>query len=181
MSNAPQEKLGFKQRIAREFAEFAVNFLYLAFFFSMFTWYRRLILAEHHISYFHYGISIIEALILAKLIMIGKVLRLDRGFETKPLMVPVIYRTIVFSLFILAFKVVEQMVRGLWQGKGWGGSWDMLMHDNIYSVLAGCLVMFVAFIPFFAVKELSLIVGEGALYKLFFKKRALGAPIDFAK
>ena len=181
MNQTEKVPVVWRKKIARELADFGVNFLYLAFFFSMFTWYRRLILAEHHISYFHYGISIIEALILAKLIMIGRVLRLDRGFETKPLMVPVICRTVVFSLFVLSFKVIEQMVRGLWQGKGWGGSFDAFIHNNIYSMLAACLVMFIAFIPFFAVKELALVLGEGALFRLFFQKRELDAPIGLVK
>jgi len=45
-------------------------------------------LAEYQIAYLHYGVSVVEALVLAKVILIGEALRLGRGLEDKPLIVP---------------------------------------------------------------------------------------------
>ena len=39
-------------------------------------------------------------------------------------------------------------------------------------LLANVLVMFVAFIPFFAFKELGRVLGEGRVWELFFRRRA---------
>jgi len=39
---------------------------------------------------------VLEALVLAKVILIGDVLRLGRRFEDKPLIVPTLYKTVVF-------------------------------------------------------------------------------------
>ena len=46
--------------------------------------YRRLVLAAHDITYTNYWVALIEALILAKVVMIGDVLRLGRGLDINP-------------------------------------------------------------------------------------------------
>jgi hypothetical protein len=99
MNDADKKKTGWKAKLAHELVEYWINFLYLVFFFGTFTWYRRLVLAEYHISYLHYGAAVIEALILAKVILIGDALRLERRLEERPLIIPTLYNAVVFSLF----------------------------------------------------------------------------------
>ena len=41
----------------------------------------------------------------------------------------------------------------------------------LYTPITGCLVIFVAFIPFFAFRELGRVLGEGKIRTLFFRKR----------
>ena len=67
--------------------EYGIVFVYLATFFGVFTWYRRLILAEYHITYLHYWLAVIEAFILAKVIVVGTALRIGRRFEGKTLVI----------------------------------------------------------------------------------------------
>lgn len=163
-------KVGFKKRVSREFAEYIVNFFYIAFIFGSFAWYRRMILAEHGIIYLNYGVAIIEAVVLAKIIMIGDFLRLGRRFEDRPLIIPTLYRTFIFGIWVALFKIVEHMLRGLFAGKNIEEAFDALIHQNKYEILAACLMTFAAFIPFFAVKVLGQRMGEHRMYQLFFKK-----------
>ena len=67
------------------------------------------------------GLAVIEALILAKVIMIGAVFRLGRGLEQKPLIYPTLYKTAVFTLFLGIFTVIENVVKVLWRGTGFTG------------------------------------------------------------
>jgi len=83
-----------------------------------FTQYRRFILAAHDITYTNYWVAVIEALILAKVIMIGDVLRLSRGLEDKPLIYPTLYKSVVFTLFVAVFTLFEHAIKGLWAGRG---------------------------------------------------------------
>jgi len=168
MNEMNKTKVGWKQKIISEMIEYWLNVVYLVFFFSLFTWYRRLILAQYQISYMSYGVSIIEALVLAKVILIGNVLRLDRGLEDKPLIVPTLYKSAVFSLFVGLFSVLEQMTVSWLRGKGLAEGFEELMNKGKYELLARCLVVFCAFIPFFAFKELGRVMGKGKLQKLFF-------------
>ncbi|MGO9374162.1 MAG: hypothetical protein ACLQBD_18995 [Syntrophobacteraceae bacterium] len=171
MSNPDKTKGDLKKRLFQEMVEYWINVCYLALVFAAFTQYRRLILAAHDITYTNYGVAVIEALILAKVIMIGAVLRLGRGLEQKPLIYPTIYKTFVFTLFVAVFTVIEHAIMGLWQGKGLTGGLVDLLGKGHHELLAGCLVTFVAFIPFFAVRELGRVLGEGKIGTLFFRRR----------
>ena len=58
--------------------EYYLNFVYLAFFLVAFTWYRRLTLAEYDIQFLEYWVPLIEAAVLAKVIMVGDLLGLGQ-------------------------------------------------------------------------------------------------------
>ena len=171
--NSPDKKKGnLKKRIFYEMVEYWTNVAYLSLAFAAFTQYRRFVLAAHDITYTNYGVALIEALILAKVIMIGALFRLGRGLEQKPLIYPTLYKTVVFSLFVGVFTLIEHAIKGLWRGKGLAGGLVDLFGKGHHELLAGCLVIFVAFIPFFAFKELERVVGEDKIRDLFFRRRA---------
>ena len=131
-------------------------------------------MAEYRISYLNYGVAIIEALVLAKVILMGNALGLSRGLEDKPLIFPTLYKAVVFSLFVGIFGVLEHMIGGLLHGKGLAGGFQELMSEGRYELLARCMVTFFAFIPFFAFQELGQVLGEGKLGALFFRKKTEG-------
>lgn len=171
-----KQKTGWKQKVLREFIRYWLNVLYLAIVFSLFAWYRRLILARYEIKYLNYGVALFEALVLAKVIMIADVMGLSRGlFGTKPLIYPTLYKSVVFSVFVALFVAVEGMISGLFKGKGLTGWFVELQGNGKFEFLAHCLMIFFIFIPFFAFKELGKTMGEGKLGQLFFRDKSLPA------
>ena len=166
-----KKKEGLKKKIVHEMVEYWINVAYLALAFAAFTQYRRLVLAAYDITYTNYWVAVIEALVLAKVIMIGDIMRLGRRLEHKPLIYSTLLKTVVFSIFVGAFTVVEHVVRGLIKGEGFMGGLLGLIGKGHHELLAGCLVTFVAFIPFFAFRELGRVLGEGKIRALFFQKR----------
>jgi hypothetical protein len=160
-----------KEKIRQEMIEYALNVVYLALVFATFTVYRRLLLAAYHIAYTNYFVAVIEALILGKVIMIGSIFRLGRGLEAKPLIWPALYKTVVFTVFVALFKLVEHGVRGLVKGEGFTAGLVEMLEKGPHEILANALIVFAAFIPFFAVKELGRTLGQKKLAALFFHKR----------
>ena len=160
------------KRISHEVLEFWTNAVYLSLMFAAFTQYRRFVLAAHDITYTNYWVAVIEALILAKVVMIGDVLRLGRRLEHRPLIYSTILKTVVFSVFIGIFTVIEHVIIGLWKGEGLTGGLVELLGRGSHELLAECLVTVVALIPFFAFRELGRVLGEGKLWALFFRRRA---------
>ena len=172
MTSPDKGKKSLREKIFHEMVEYWINVCYLTLVFAAFTQYRRFLLAAYHITYTNYWVALIEALILAKVIMIGDVLRLGRGLEQKPLIYPTIYKTVVFTLFVAVFTLGEHAIKGLWQGKGLTGGLVDFFGKGSHELLANCMVVFVAFIPFFGVKELGRVLGEEKIRALFFRRRA---------
>jgi hypothetical protein len=171
--NSPDKNKGdLKKKIVHEMVEYWINACYLTLMFAAFTQYRRFILAAHDITYANYGFAVIKALILAKVVMIGAVLRLGRGLEQKPLIYPTIYKTVVFTIFVGLFTIIEHVIKGVWKGEGFMGGLIDFLGKGTHELLANSLVVFVAFIPFFGVKELGRVLGEEKIWALFFHKRA---------
>jgi hypothetical protein len=171
MNSSDKKKVSFKKKIVHEMVEYWMNVAYLALVFAAFTQYRRFILASHDITYTNYGFAVIEALILAKVIMIGGVVRLGRGLEQKPLIYPTIYKTVVFTVFVGAFTVLENVIKVLWKSKGLTGDLVEFLGKGHHEFIANVLVVFVAFIPFFGIKELGRVLGAEKIRALFFRKR----------
>jgi hypothetical protein len=171
MNNANKKKAGWEQKAVHEMIDYVINFMYLAVFFGLFTWYRRLILAEYRIAYLNYSFSLIQALVLAKVIMIGDILRLGRRLQERPLIFTTLYNTVVFSVWVWFFDVLEHTVGGLLRGKGLAGGFAEIMSRGGYELLARCIVVFFAFIPFFAFRELGRVLGQGKIRELFFRRR----------
>ncbi|MGC9197074.1 MAG: hypothetical protein ACP5IL_16745 [Syntrophobacteraceae bacterium] len=161
-----------KYRVRHELAEYGINVAYLFVFFAVFTMYRRLVLAAYKISYFHYGYAFFKALVLAKVVMIGDSLGLANRFQQKPLIVTTLYKTIVFAVWVIFFSAIERVADALLDGKGFGGGFH-LIAAHLDELLAGVLVVFFAFIPFFAFKELGRVLSAGDIAWLFFKKRTV--------
>jgi len=167
-----RQKMGWKQKAKREFVRYWLNVFYLAIVFGLFAWYRRLILARYEIEYLEYGVAIVEAMVLAKVVMIGDVLGLSRKvFRDRPLILPTLYKSVLFSLFVALFGIAEATIKGLWKGQGWGGWFEEMREGGKYEFLARCLMVFVVFIPYFGFKELGDVFGEGKLGKIFFRSK----------
>jgi hypothetical protein len=169
-SDMQTEKL--TEKVRHELVEYAFNVAYLALVFAAFTQYRRFLLAEYSINYTNYWVALIGALVLGKVIMIGSVFRLGRWLEDKPLIVPTIYKALLFCAFILVFRVVEYAIKGLLHGDGLAAALaEYFAQKGTDEVLANLLVVLVALIPFFAVKELGRVLGRERVAALFFRSR----------
>ena len=164
------EKAGWKDKLFLEMTAYWINVMYLTILFAVFTSYRRLILANYDISYSNWGISLIKALVLAKVIMVGSLFHFGRSLENKPLIFLTLYKSVMFTLWVALFALVESAIRGFLHGKGLAGASDHLLSEGTHEFFAKCLVVFVAFIPFFAFKELGRVLGKGKIWGLFFRK-----------
>jgi len=154
-----------------ELVEYGINVIYLTLVFASFTQYQRLVLAAHDIAYTDYGFALIEAFILGKVIMVGRIIHLGRGFENKILIYPTLYKTLVFTIFVVIFKVFEYAIKGLVTGEGIAGGLAEFTEKGFHIIVANSLVVFVALIPFFAMKELTRVFGSEKIVALFFRPR----------
>lgn len=166
------ETEGLKERAIEELKVFWITAFYLWLFFGSFTVYRRLIVAELGGAYLHHGIAVIEALIIAKVVIVGRMFGLSRRFEDKPLIVPVLYKSILFGIFVMLFGVVEHVIEGWIHRQGLLGGLREIGELGTDEIWARALMLIVAFVPFFAFCELGRVLGMHKLGASFFSKRA---------
>jgi hypothetical protein len=171
MNGRDEKRPGLKARLIHEVKELLAIFLYLALFFCAFTTYRRLVMQEMGISYFHYGFALIKALVLAKVILLGQNVRFARAFDNRPLIVPTLYKVILFSLFALVFEVLEHVIGGFLHGQDLQAAFQEMMSAGRDELLARTLVMLIAFVPLFAFTETARVLGERKMRELFVDKR----------
>ncbi len=170
------QKTGWMQKLLHEMKEYWLVVIYLGTFFSTFSMYRRLILAQYEISYEQYGESLIKALVLGKVFLVAETLKLGRQFDDKPLVVPTLYKGVLFTFVVALYTIVEALVSGLIRTRGLMEAIDEVMSIFTYEWCAGAIVVFFAFIPFFAMRELSRVLGKGKLRALFFRRRSALEP-----
>jgi len=169
---AQKEKKTFKQKLFHELSEYGINVIYLTVFFGAFAIARRLTLAHFGIYVDDYFIALIKALVIGKVIMITAFLNISKKFEGKRLMIPVLYKVAFFVLFVIAFDVVEGLIKGWINSGSLSGGIDELIHDHFSRMwLGGLLMVTLSFIPFFMLKELSRIMGHDKFRNLFFRNR----------
>jgi hypothetical protein len=171
MSVAAAKPERLKAKLREELIEYGLNALYLVIVFATFTIYRRLLLSAHDITYTNYGFALIKGLVLGKVIMIGGLLRIGRHFERGPLIYPTLCKTVVFTIFCAVFTLAELGVKGLISGDGFAAEFAEYTSQGLDVVLANSMVLFVALLPFFAVKELGRVLGRDKVGALFFKPR----------
>ena len=156
-----------KERALHELKVYWIITLYFALFLGAFTVYRRLILSEAGVSYLTYGFKLVEALIVAKLILIGEAVKLGKRFEGQPLIVSVLVKSILFALFVALFTIIEHIVEALIHKQDWRHVLGERAPDEI---MAHALVLMVTLIPLFCFLEVGRVLGPGRLSAMFFSR-----------
>ena len=164
-------KKSFKQRFFLEFTEYLYNFAYMAIIFSAIIFYRRLVLAHHGIILEDYFLGVIKAFVIAKVVMIGAFIGISRKFENKPLIIPVLYKAVLFTIWVMVFDIIEIYIKSLFFNPDLLESFIELKSHLTLVWLGGAMLIFFIFIPFFAMKEVSRVMGGNKLHDLFFKKQ----------
>ncbi|HMO45759.1 MAG TPA: hypothetical protein PKB14_06980 [Rubrivivax sp.] len=160
-----------KERALEELKAYWFITLYLWLFLGCFTVYRRLILAESGVTYLNYGVALIEALVIAKVVLIGRLFGFTRRFDDRPLIVPVLYKSLMFALLVMLFGVVEHLVTGWFRKQGLLGGLHEIAETGAYEIGARALMLTVAFVPFFAFTEIGRVMGMERLRAMFFSPR----------
>lgn len=164
------KKAQLKEKAAEELRLLLLITAYLTAFFVAFLTYRRLISREFGVSTFHYGYALIEAVVIAKVILIGKALGLDRKGTRKTLAWSVLRSSLAYGALVAVFAVLEHVVDGLIHGKTLAASLEAFLAQGVWEILGRTLVLFVAFLPFFAFWEVGRLFGDRKLFDLFFRK-----------
>lgn len=176
MSRTAAQKAELKQKAMHEAKELLYVFLFLAFFFCALATYTTLLLKQYEVPYWDYAFALINALVIAKVILIGQMMHLGEKYEARPLLLSALWKAFLYCLFALAFHFVEELVKHLIHGASMA---EASRAIRIEQLLGHTLIVFCTFISLFAFMEFRRVLGEDVFYGLLFRsERPLSVPPD---
>jgi hypothetical protein len=174
------EKPGLRARVLKELKSFLIMFSYLWLVFSVFLVHEWSVLASHQIGFRFYGLAVVNALILSKIMLIAEGLHFARRFEERPLVYPIAYKSIAFTVLLMVAYIVEEIVVGLFHGKTVAESFPEIGGGGLVGVLTIGVIMGIALVPFFAFREIARVIGEAEFRTLMLgparEKRGSAGP-----
>ena len=162
-----------KKKAVHQLREYLVVSLYLFVVFALLVVHRSMILAEHHINYTLHGFALINALALAKVMLIAQDLHLADQFHDAPLIYPTLLKSLAFTILLACFKVAEDAFVGRLRGRTFHQSLSDLGDGSWSGILILAALLFVMLIPFFGFTELRRVFGPDRLVNVFFRPRHL--------
>lgn len=163
-----QRARSLRAKAAEEFRRFVILFFYLWTLFGVFVLNQGVVLREHGIDFAMQGFAFINALVFAKVMMLFEIFDPGRWLRTRPLIYPILYETSLLTLLFIVVHIAEKTIEGLLRGKTVGDSLPGIGGGGVAGLLSVAVILFVALIPFFGLRNMSLAMGEGRLYAMIF-------------
>jgi hypothetical protein len=157
------KKRSFKQRVRHELKEAAILTGYLAFFFCALAAYSMLLLGKFQVSYFIYGTALFNALVIAKVILIGEALHAGTKYERKALLYSALWKAFVFGWLVFGFRLLEEMIRNVIHGESAARAFREIRLDEL---LTRTIIIICTFIPLFLFRELKRVMGDETFWTL---------------
>ena len=159
-----------KAKAAEEFRRFFLLFFYLWILFGVFVLNEGVALREHGFNFAMQGFAFINALVFAKVMMLFEVFDPGRWLRKRPLIYPILYETLLLTVLFLVAHVLERTIEGLVRGKTVADSMPAIGGGGLTGLLSITAILFIALVPFFGLRNLSLAMGEGRLWAVIFEQ-----------
>jgi len=146
--------------------------------FNLILWTKYLILREHGIDFSGFITATLAALLVGKAVLVTDNLSLMHRFDGAPLIQPILFKTAIYWLCVLAVRLAEELVYYLAAGGSLDGfttflvarfSWPRFLSIQIW--------LMVLFLVYVTIHELNTLFGDGELYRLFFRWRSSEAKL----
>jgi hypothetical protein len=169
-SQVPRASLALVDGIVREARKFLVRFLYLWILFALFALHKWILLPEDGLIYAQ-GFAILNAFVLAKVMLIGDNLHVGETFDTRPLIYPVLFKSALFAIILVCFDLIEEVVVRNLRGQSIAEGIQSVGGGTLEGILSVGIIIFVVLIPYFAFREMAKVVGDRQMRELLFVRR----------
>jgi len=186
MNSQSITKAPLKQKLTTELKEVAALSLYLYICLGAVLVFKSATLREVGIDYTIWGIAAIKALVLAKFMLIGRMLDIGTRYRDRPLIWPTLYLSLMFLILLLVLTTLEELIVGWIHHRSLVESLTHVVGPTFYEGLAASFIMFLILVPYSAFVCLGDALGEHEIFRLFFIDRSVvvshprGRPLPHA-
>jgi hypothetical protein len=167
-----------RERALDEFKAFAVLALYLYVCFGAVLLYKRAVLNSAGIEYEMWGIAVVKAMILAKFMLLARMLHAEQRFRNKPLIWPIGLHALLFLLVLLVLTGLEELIVGAIHHRSIADSLGHVVGPSVLQGGATCIIMFLILVPYSAFTCLGDALGEREVFRLFFIDRSVDRTLQ---
>jgi hypothetical protein len=167
-----EPKKTLKQKVYKGVKDYLILTAYLWLVFALFVLYRSVILSEQDIPFAAHGLALLNALALAKVMLVAQDLHFAEGkFNDAPLIYPTLFKSIAFALILGIFKIIEEALIGLFHHHSFSQSIAEIGGGTLKGILSLMAILIVLLIPFFGFSELRSTLTQIDFHKMFFESR----------
>jgi hypothetical protein len=113
------------------------------------------------------------ALVVGKVILVVDKTKLIDRFRGAPLIQPILYKTIFYTVVVLIVRVLERFIHLAFDGDGFSAAFEAAATDFSWRRFVAIQIwIFTCFLIYCTATELSALVGEGQMARLFFRHRS---------
>jgi hypothetical protein len=165
-------KIPLHRKAITEFKELAALSGYLYVCLGAIILYKSVILREVGVSFTIWGIAAAKAVILAKFMLLGRMLRIGKRYRDKPLIWPTLYHSLMFLALLLILTLLEELFVGLIRHRSFTESLSHVVGPTFVSGISVSFIMFLILVPYSAFVCLGDVLGEDEVFRLFFIDRS---------
>lgn len=163
--------------LTHELKRFLILFVNLWILLSLFVLNQALIERAAGNEVLFQGFAILNALILAKVMLAAEYLDLGRWLRRQPLALTIVLEGFLYTALFMLVHVLERVLVGVLGGRTLFASLPSFGGGGFTGALIVAAILCVSLLPFFTFKHVARAIGPERLQAILFKRRN-GADID---
>lgn len=161
------------RRFVHAFRHMLPPTLFFLFSFNLIVFTTNLLVHDYWFKLSSFLLATTMALIVGKAVLVANNIRLIDRFRGAPLIQPILYKTLFYSVIVLMVRLVERLIHLAIDDQGFAAALDLAVHDFSWRRFAAIQIwIFTCFLIYVTATEVSSLLGEGQMFRLFFRHRS---------
>ncbi len=147
--------------------------LYFFVAFNLIVFTTNLFIHDYWFRLSGFLLATTTALIVGKAVLVANRIRLIDRFRGAPLIQPILYKSIFYTLIVLVVRIAERFIHIAFDDRGVSIAFDSAVADFSWRRFAAVQIwLLTCFLIYVTATELSALLGEGQMFRLFFRHRS---------
>jgi hypothetical protein len=160
-------------RVVHAFRHMLPPTLFFLIAFNLIVFTTNLLVHDYWFKLSSFLLATTTALVVGKAVLVVNNIRLIDRFRGAPLIQPILYKTLFYTVVVLVARLAEHFIHLAIDDRGFSAAFDMAVHDFSWRRFAAVQIwIFTCFLIYVTATELSSLLGEGQLFRLFFRHRS---------
>ncbi len=157
--------------LIKEIREALRAMVFFAIGFNLIVLNTQLILDDYGGQFAGFMVATATALVVGKAVPVARALPFSRRFDTAPLILPIVFKTVVYWAIVFLARFLERLAEYLLNGGKVGKIPEYVTTHFTWRRFSAIQIwIFVLFLIYVTADELNTLFGHGELFKIFFTR-----------